>query len=232
MQLRSIPKTKIDLIKNDIINSCDYCSKYNRITCNKCSLKATLLDRYVDANIPIDFINRSIKDFVGDKKIKTLYEDIINDIPKAYKVGRSFCFRGNHGTGKTFISCLVLKKVAEKGMLGLYSTLGDIVNVLIYGDVKTKFEASRELRTIDWLVIDEFDSRHVGSESAGELFGRILESILRTRFQNELPTFLITNNPDPTKALGEQLGASIGSLISGYVWDVPVIGADYRKNPK
>jgi len=228
-QLRTIPKNKIQLYKQDIINSCENCLKVNKISCDKCILKSILIDRYSDANIPLDFVNKSIEDFVGDKKIKTLYEDITKDIVKSYKVGKSICLKGSHGVGKTFISCLILKKCVEKGMKGLYSTLGDIVSVIIYGDIKTKFEASRELKMIDWLVIDEFDSRFMGSDVSAELFGRILESIIRIRFQNSLPTFLITNNPDPTKSLGDQLGASIGSLMKGYVWEIPVIGADYRK---
>jgi len=229
-QLRTIPKNKIEIYRREIIDSCEHCSKANKIGCDKCVLRSMLIDRYSDANIPLDFVDKTINDFVGDKKIKVLYEDTTRDIIKSYKFGRSVCLRGNHGVGKTMISCLILKKCVEKGMKGLYSTLGDIVNVLIYGDIKTKFEASRELKMVDWLVIDEFDSRFMGSDNSAELFGRILESIIRIRFQNSLPTFLITNNPDPTKALGDQLGASIGSLMKGYVWDIPVIGADYRKN--
>jgi len=187
-----------------------------------------LVDRYTDANIPLDFFYRTIEDFVGDKKIRTLYEDTTKDVVKSYRDGKSVCLRGNHGVGKTMISCLILKKCVEKGMCGLYATLGDIVNVLVYGDRITKFEASRELKMVDWLVIDEFDSRFMGSDASAELFGRILESIIRIRFQNSMPTILITNNPDPTKALGEHLGASISSLMKGYVWDIPVIGKDHR----
>lgn len=231
-QLRTISKNKIELYKNDILNSCEICKQENKISCDKCILKSVLIDRYSDANIPLDFIYKTIDDFYGDKKIKTLYEDTTKDILSSYRDGKSICLRGNHGTGKTFISSLILKKCVERGMKALYTTLGDVVNVLVYANSKTKYEASRELKMIDWLVIDEFDSRFMGNDNAAELFGRILESIIRIRFQNSMPTILITNNPDPTKALGEQLGASIGSLMKGYVWDIPVIGADFRTKNK
>ena len=92
--------------------------------------------------------------------------------------------------------------------------------------------AGRELKMCDFLVIDEFDSRFIQSETAGELYGRILESIIRIRFQNNMPTIMISNDVDPIKSLGTALGASIGSLISGHAKEVFVTGGDYRKSQK
>ncbi len=226
-QLRIISQTKINICREEIIKNCPKC--LNRIGCIKCDLKSKLFDRYVGANIPLDFFDRSMDHFDGDKKLLKLYEEIIYDLRSSFLKGASYCLRGQHGVGKTMFASLLLKKIVEKGMCGLYTTLGDIVNVLIYGDRSVKFAANRELKIIDWLVIDEFDSRFMGNDTSAELFGRVLESIIRIRFQNSMPTILITNNPDPTKMLGEQLGSSISSLIAGHCVDVPVIGRDYRK---
>jgi hypothetical protein len=44
-----------------------------------------------------------------------------------------------------------------------------------------------------------------------------------------MPTILISNDLDPAKALGEALGASISSLISGFCKKIVVIGGDYRE---
>jgi DNA replication protein DnaC len=229
-QLRTISKTKIGLLRQGIIDSCPNCSTLNKVGCEKCDLKSKLFNRYIEANIPLDFIDKSMKDFYGDKKLVKLFEYITDDLLKSFSTGQSFILRGAHGTGKTMIASLVLKKAVEKGMSGLYTTLSDVVNVLVYAEKLAKFTASRELKLVDWLVIDEFDSRFMGSDVSAELFGRILEAIIRIRFQNTMPVILITNQPDPTKALGDQLGASISSLISGYCTDVPVIGKDFRKN--
>ena len=226
--LRNIPTNKSQIFKTAIINGCDKCKEYQVPTCDKCSIKFKLLDRYFDANIPIDYWQKNIANFVGDKRLLDIYENM--NVADSFKNGSSFLFKGQHGVGKTFMSCLILKKILEKGYRGLYSTLFDIVTTIVHGPNSEKYEANKELKMIDFLVVDEFDSRFFANDASAELNGRILESILRIRFQNALPTIIITNNPDPTKCLGDALGSSISSLISGYAKEVSVIGSDFRKN--
>ena len=92
-----------------------------------------------------------------------------------------------------------------------------------------KFSIRKELMSVDFLVIDEFDSRHMGTEQASELFGRILEDIIRSRLQNKLPLIMCTNNPDVTKAFSGSLNKSISSLMHK-VQSMVVIGKDFRSN--
>lgn len=229
-QLRTIPENKFLLQKETIISNCDVCSKKVFISCNKCMLLDKLFSRYYSANIPVNYWNKSIeRDFCGDKQLLSLYESITIDTKTFFSNGTSIFLKGMHGVGKTFISSMILKKIVEKGYNGLYSTLSDIVNVAVYGNYKDKFDALRELKMIDFLVIDEFDPRFFSSDASAELFGRILESLIRIRFQNQMPTILVTNNPDPTKALGDSLGASISSLISGHCKEIFIVGKDFRK---
>jgi len=181
------------------------------------------------ANIPMDFWNKKIKDFIGDKNLLNLYNEIVNDIENFINCGQSFILKGAHGTGKTHLSSLVLKKIVEKGYEGLYITLSDIVEATIHAGFEEKLSIARELKMVDFLIIDEFDSRFFASDSSAELFGKILETVIRTRFQNKIPTFLITNKINPAKTLGDELGVSIDSLISGYCKEVFVTGQDLRK---
>ncbi len=167
-------------------------------------------------------------DFEGDKKLINLYLSINGEFKSFYKNGRSYILVGQHGVGKTFFACSVLKQAAIRGYGALYSTLGDVVNVLVYGDSQTKFAARKELMMVSFLCLDEFDSRFIANENSADLFGRILESIIRIRFQNKMPTILISNDVDPSKSLGANLGASIASLIAGYCKKISVTGPDFR----
>lgn len=228
--LRNIPEDKVKVIKEDIISKCSVCS--NGVICDRCTVKLKIYDRYIMSNIPIDFWGFDMKNFEGDKRVLSIYESIVKDVREYYVSGKSLLLVGAHGVGKTTASCCLLKFVATKGYGALYATMGDIVNVMIHGTNQVRFEARRELMMVSFLVIDEFDSRFIGSDSAAELFGRVLESILRIRLHNHMPTILISNNLNPTKALGDYLGPSINSLINGYVNKIAVIGPDFREKLK
>ena len=229
-ELLNINENKRKIYEENIIKKCEKCSVEGKASCQKCVLSTKLLFRYYNANISVDYWSRNIDGFKGDEQLVKLYNLLTKDITKTYESGISYLLKGSHGNGKTYIASLLIKKFVEKGYSGLYTTLSEIVNVLLHSDFKAKITADKCLKICDILVIDEFDTRHMGnSENAGMLFGKLLESILRIRLQNKMPTILITNNPDPTKALGDALGASITSLISGYVKEINVIGRDFRK---
>jgi len=227
--LRTIPENKAAIYKEDLIKKCSVCSKNNVISCDKCTLEAKIIDRFVQANIPIDYWDKEMVDFKGDGRLVKIYNNIFNSFREYYKSGKSMMLVGQHGVGKTYFACCILKQAAIKGYGSLYTTLGDAVSVLIYGDSSTKFLARKELIMTSFLCIDEFDSRFIANENSAELFGRILEGIIRIRFQKKMPSILISNDRDPSKALGAALGASIGSLIKGNCKKIAVIGSDYRE---
>jgi len=187
--------------------------------------------RYYEANIPMDYWDKTMeKNFKGDQKLKDIYNEIVDNVEDYFNSGQSYIIKGLHGTGKTWLSSLLLKKIVEKGHSGLYTTLSDIVSIATCSDYSERSNSARELKMVDFLVIDEFDPRFFSSDASAELFGRIAEAIIRIRFQNKLPTILVTNNPDPAKSFGEALGASINSLISGYCKEVFIVGPDKRKS--
>lgn len=228
MLLRNIPENKLLSFKDKIINSCTKCSKVGFESCDKCHLYSMLYDRYYEANIPVAYWDKDISCWIGDNNIRKLYEEILLDVDSFLNSGTSFFLKGQHGVGKTLFSLLLLKKIVEKGFGGLYSTLGDIVSIITGSNYEERLCASKELKMADLLIIDEFDSRFFCTDNSAELYGRVLESIIRIRFQNELSTILITNNPDPTKNLGA-LGAALDSLLTGYCRQVLVLGGDFRK---
>ncbi len=197
------------------------------------SLKLIATNRYAESNIPIEYwLLKMEKDFHGDPRLLVKYMEYIADLKKSYITGQSICFAGGHGLGKTMTVSCILKKACQKGFTCLYTTLTDIVTILTQASSEEKFTARRELMLVDFLVIDEFDSRFMPSENAADLYARTLESIFRTRSQNKLPTLMCTNSPNIVETFNGPLKQSIDSLISGYLKMFPVLGDDFRKKGK
>jgi DNA replication protein DnaC len=220
--LNNIPQRKLQEILQSIESSDE--------PQDKKYIKSIAINRYAESNIPIEYWSlRMEKDFSGDSKLYSKYNEYISDLKATYINGTSLCFAGGHGLGKTFTACSILKKASNKGFSCLYTTLSDMVNVITSASVEDKFLAKRELTLIDFLAIDEFDSRFMQTDNAADLYARSLENIFRTRSQNKLPTLMCTNSPNVVESFNGSLKASIDSLMKGYLKIFPVFGEDYRK---
>lgn len=220
--LNNVPNKKLQEELSIIQNSVDPLDVKN--------VKLIATNRYAESNIPIEYWKLKMeKDFVGDPRLKQKYDEYIADLKQAYITGNSICLAGGHGVGKTMTMTCILKKASQKGYSCLYTTLSDIVTVLTQGSGEDKFLAGRELRLVDFLVIDEFDPRFMASENAADLYARSLEGVFRTRSANRLPTLMCTNSPNVIESFHGPLKASIGSLMKGYTKIFPVLGEDIRK---
>lgn len=196
-------------------------------------VKLIAANRYAESNIPFEYWTLKMeKDFHGDPRLLNKYEEYIKDLKQSYINGSSICFAGGHGLGKTFTVTSILKKACQKNFTCLYTTLSDIVNVMTSGIGEDKYLAKRELALVDFLVIDEFDSRFMPSENAADLYARSLENVFRTRSQNKLPTLMCTNSPNVVESFNGPLKASMDSLMRGYLKVFVVLGDDFRKKGK
>jgi DNA replication protein DnaC len=195
------------------------------------ALKKTAVNRYAESNIPLEYWTlRMDRNFKGDPRLLTKYNEYTTDLPARYAEGTSICFAGGHGLGKTMTITCILKKAAQKGYSCLYSTLGDIVSVMTTGYSDDRAIARRELAMVDFLAIDEYDNRFMSSENAADLYARSLENVFRARSQNKLPTLMGTNSPNPVESFSGPLKASIDSLTKGYLEIFTVLpGKDFRK---
>lgn len=195
-------------------------------------VKLIAINRYAESNIPMEYWTLKMeRDFKGDPRLFSKYEEYVKDIKQSYITGSSICFAGGHGLGKTMTLTSILKKASTKGYSCLYTTLSDIVNVLTQGGGEDKFLARRELAMVDFLVIDEFDPRFMPSENAADLYARSLEGVFRTRGSNKMPTLMASNSPNPVESFKGQLKDSIDSLMKGYMKVFTVApGKDFRKD--
>lgn len=231
--LNSIPPRKLQDKQSSILLSCSACSSKTTIDglCKDCSLKIRAVNRYYEANIPIEYWALKMdKDFVGDKRLLEKYNELTKDIKKCFIEGKSVCFAGQYGIGKTMTATCLLKTAALKGYNVLYTTFNDIITILMQASNQDKFDARRELMMVEFLVIDELDQRFIASENAADLYARQLENIVRTRRQNKLPTFICTNSPNITEVFTGALKESIQSIFSGYIEMFIVFGNDFRKD--
>lgn len=220
--INNIPKNKLNEFLENIKNGDEDVKIKN--------LKLTAINRYAESNIPIEYWTLKMEnDFYGDKNLLKKYDDYVLDLKQSYISGNSICFAGLHGLGKTMTISCILKKASQKGYSCLYTTLSDIVNVLTQASGEDKFIARRELTMVDFLAIDEFDSRFMPSDNAADLYARTLENVFRTRSQNKLPTLMSTNSPNIVESFHGPLKQSVDSLMKGYLKVFPVMGEDFRK---
>lgn len=229
--LVNIPKNKIDKIIKDISINCAVCFNLKQVNldarCEKCAARLIAFHRYARANIPIEFWEPSMEQFKGAELLKKIYKNSIDQLSSFYNEGWSFLLAGTHGCGKTYVSSNILKIACQKGFTCLYTTLSDVVSVLIEAPYEDKFTARKEILNCDFLVIDEIDPRFFNNGSM-ELFGKTLENMIRTRFSNKLPNIFITNSPNILEAFKGEIGASLSSLFHR-VKEFSIIGNDYRK---
>jgi DNA replication protein DnaC len=192
--------------------------------------RITAYNRYSESNIPLEYWDLKMdKDFHGDPRLLARYSTYVEDLKSSYINGTSICFAGGHGLGKTMTGTCILKKAVQKGYSALYTTLSDIVNILTQAGGEEKFLSRRELNTVDFLMIDEFDPRFMPNENAADLYARTLETVFRTRAANKLPTLMCSNSPNMAQAFNGPLKDSIDSLLKGYLKVFQVMpGVDYR----
>jgi DNA replication protein DnaC len=173
-----------------------------------------------------------MKDFKGPEVFKTVYSGSISNLQNVYSKGLNCALLGTHGLGKTMVATSILRKMAEKNYNCLYTTLTDMVNVIIEAPFEEKYAAKKELVQVDMLVIDELDSRFfTASENTADLFAKALENIIRTRFANKLPNIFISNSPNMLEGFNGAFKESLGSLMAN-VKEFAARGPDFRKNVK
>ncbi len=216
--------TKKDIIKKQIILD-HKCSG----PCARCTRIHRLIDKMEEASIPIGYWKLTMNNFQGASKLKELVDDYTKNIQENYLIGKSICLAGTQGTGKTMSAICILKEAIKQNFSTYYITASDLLNEMT--NSKTNHDFRNLLKYVDFLVIDELDSRFFNSDSAKELFSGIYENIFRFRMHNTMPTIICSNEAeDILNVFYGQSVSAISSLNSQYLTIYPVIGKDFRKS--
>jgi len=219
-----IPIKKIELAKEDIKNKCETCKNRSTV-CYNCKRWFGFINQMANAEIPVDYWFRSMNNFYGYKELKNEILNISNNIDDIYKSGQSFYIAGNRGRGKTMSACSVLKKSLLSGYSAFYINLSDLITRITTISPSLKLN----LKNIDFLTIDEIDNRFFPTENSMELYGAQLESLLRSRMQNKLPTIMCSNALDIDLVFKGQFKESFQSLWNQFVKTLTAAGPDARK---
>jgi DNA replication protein DnaC len=225
----NIPRRKLD----DALEEIARLYSKNGVLTQEGAILAEAFSLYYFANIPVDYWWREMADWKGPATLKKYYDDIVADLKGSFNQGKRAMLGGKHGVGKTLTCACILKRVLEtRKYSAQYVNLADIVHVMLNSPSGEKTEARNILLDVDFLVIDELDTRFMGSENAADLFGRILEPVMRTRIQNRMPLYFCTNSSKVEESFSGPLRASIESLMK-VVKFIPVIGGqDAREQIK
>jgi DNA replication protein DnaC len=215
---------KRDFIKKKVAAECTECDD----GCGVCLKKLVFIDKMAYANIPTNYWFLKMGDFNGPQNVKDATVKYIHNMKDHYSTGMGLCFTGQYGTGKTYSICSILKHAMVKDFSVYYTSLNDLVHYL--SDYSTQSMFYSMVTRVDFLAIDEVDSRHFSdSDQAQQYFGSNFERITRYRTQNGLPTLIASNNATLEEVFTGQYRRVIDSLVSYSTEVVPSLGKDHRK---
>lgn len=152
---------------------------------------------------------------------------VINYVEKAdsyVRAGVGLILRGDHGTGKTLLATLLLKKLIQRGHDGYFVSAHDLVETYTGG---WKKDAEKRLfnryLSASFLVIDE-----VGREGKGRqnITDTLFDHLVRRRVAGDKPTIITTNMS--MEELRTGYGGSVMSLLAEHNTSIEVAGGDYR----
>lgn len=139
-----------------------------------------------------------------ESRIHKFCEAWARNFNDALKNGGNLVFSGNVGSGKTHIAISILLYVVAQKHSALYTTIPQMLAEVrdTYSDSKiTPGQVINEYITPELLVLDE-----AGARKESENDKEILFRVINKRYENMLPTIVITNlgMPDLREAIGDR----------------------------
>lgn len=139
-------------------------------------------------------------------------------------------FMGDTGTGKTFYACCIANALIRKGVAVWVTTMQPLIREMLNDHGKMAKEVTRQIQTIDLLILDDF-----GTNQNSDLSLDLIYEIIDTRERSGLPLIVTTNlapndfkNP-PIKL--KRIYSRIYGMCIRRKYNSPVImnGADLRE---
>lgn len=216
-----------------ITNKCPTCEGRGKYTFDfkvydcDCVYQKLLQKHYFAANIPREYHDICLKDFIGDDRdaVTDAVERYLENVESNFHYGLGLSFSGPYGTGKTFAMTSILKEMVKEGRSVYFITFEELINV--WGAAWSNEEAQYlldKLKSVEFLGMDEW---RTDPRNSGGFLANGLDNVLRWRTSNLLPTFITTN------MLPKQEEAEFDkafSLLAAANDRVLTIGGDKRQN--
>jgi DNA replication protein DnaC len=163
--------------------------------------------------VPREFHESHLDEYELEPGIKTLFQNYMDNMEVMLDDKVNLILYGSNGSGKTYLSSLVIKDAYIKRFSAYRVTLQGFIDLQFRKNEDDIKEKINNILNAEFLVIDE-----VGKETfAKNQFNIIvLEELMRHRDTLGHPTIICTNLPlDDRDGLYENYGNSIKDLIEG-----------------
>jgi DNA replication protein DnaC len=176
--------------------------------------------------VPREYHNAHIDEYPIDTDFKDLFSRYMENLEVMFEDKVNLILYGSNGSGKTYLSSLVIKDAYIKRFSSFRVTLQGYIDLQFKKDEEEIREKVDKIENAEFLVLDE-----VGKETfAKNQFNIIkLEELLRQRDTIGRPTIICTNLPlEGDGGLYKQYGNSIKDLIEGNFLKVEFVGESNR----
>lgn len=191
-----------------------------------CQYQIMLQKHYFRANIGREYHDICLQHFDGpdSENVVPVVRDYLSKFEDNFHYGLGLTFTGPYGTGKTFAMTCVLKELVKQGRSVYFIPFEQLINVWgdSWHDAQAKFMLEKRLKGVEVLGLDEL--RTDPRNSSGFLANG-LDSVLRYRTANLLPTLVTTNM---TSEMEKSEFAKVYSLLAAKNTRVQTNGHDRR----
>jgi DNA replication protein DnaC len=190
-------------------------------------VEASRIYRHERSRIPLRFKSRRFDNYTvendGQAKALSICRSYAEHWAKVSQAGTGLIFSGKAGAGKTHLACSIAYVVIEQGAEVQFSTVSEVMR-----QIKSSFSKDSEtteqdeinhFSNIELLILDE-----VGMDYGTDFNKALIFEILNKRYENVLPTILLTNLDAP--ALVEYMGERLvdrmrenGGRMVSFAWD-------------
>lgn len=223
-----------------IRDECEQCASAPPSSwCANCQSRANLWKAALDAGVPAEKvviiengIDRSFESTAAEfdhqtekhsspRDLYSLLREYLESCPRVVQDGQSMFWWGTNDTGKTVAACWLLMKIRAMGFSPQYVTFPDIHDWEgeQYENPVMR-QLLKEIWGTDFLIIDEIGKERKVSRTVQLL----LETKVKGRWENLLPTLLITNKD--LNYIKQTYGPSFWSILHG--WRIFLVHAEEK----
>ena len=171
----------------------EYTLDFKRYECD-CEIQRLLQKHFFAANIGREYHDICLEDFEGEDsdKVVPAVREYIDQFDNNFHFGLGLTFSGPVGTGKTFAMTCVLKELIKQGRDAYLTTFEELINVWgkSWHDDLAKRLLEQKLKSVEVLGLDEL---RTDARNSGGFLQNGLDSVIRHRTSNLLPTLVTTN---------------------------------------
>lgn len=125
-------------------------------------------------------------------------ERFVTNFDVVRRKGRGLWLYGGVGTGKTFLSACIVHGLEQARYRVIYALVRDVAEAVRASYKSSTVSAGQVLSALercDCLVLDRMDDLTAGSRVAESFAARTVCDLIRTRYENAMPTVFVSRHP-------------------------------------